>query len=155
MWAFEEIFSASIPLSLSPATTIRLPTIAGYAAAKLCAWLDRSEWLETKDARDIALVLHWYAESTVVDQRLYETESGNEILIAEKADVPLAAAHLLGIDVANTIGRVRLGELIKRWPGDGGLLIRELTLHNGPAWPRDAQRRRALVDALTRGLAAG
>jgi hypothetical protein len=33
------------------------------AAAKLGAWLDRSDWLEAKDAADLALVLHWCAES--------------------------------------------------------------------------------------------
>jgi len=29
----------------------------------------------------------------------------------------------------------------------------ELELRGGPAWPHDSQRRRDLLDALTRGLA--
>ena len=33
-WAFEEIFAASLPLVLSPILTVRIPTVAGYAAAK-------------------------------------------------------------------------------------------------------------------------
>lgn len=152
VWAFEEIFAASLPLALPPTTTIHIPTVAGYAAAKIGAWLDRSDWLEAKDAADLALVLHWYAESADVHSRLYETPIGNEILIVEGTDVPLAAAHLLGADVATTIGPARLAELLARWPGDVGLLIRELELRGGPSWPRDSQRRLSLLDALTRGL---
>ena len=84
VWAFEEIFAASLPLVLSPTLTVRIPTVAGYAAAKLGAWLDRSAWLETKDAADLALILYWYAESADANRRLYETPAGNEILIADK-----------------------------------------------------------------------
>ena len=152
VWAFEEIFAASLPLALSPTVTIRIPTVAGYASAKLGAWLDRSVWHEAKDAADLGLILYWYAESAEVSDRLYETSSGSEILILEGADVPLAAAHLLGSDVAATIGAVRLAELLARWPGDAEFLVRELDLRGGPAWPRDSQRRRGLLDALTRGL---
>lgn len=153
VWAFEEIFVASLPLALLT-ETIRIPTVAGFTAAKLGAWLDRSAWLEAKDASDIALILHWYAEAADVQNRLYETTVGNEILISAGADVPLAAAHLLGIDVAATIGPARLTDLLARWPGDVGLLIRELELRGGPAWPRETERRRDLLDALTRGLQA-
>ncbi len=153
VWAFEEIFAASLPLVLSPTVTVRIPTVAGYAAAKLGAWLDRSPWLETKDAADLALILYWYAESADVHRRLYETPAGNKILIAESVDVPLAAAHLLGTDIATTIREVRLAELLPRWPGERDLLVRELALRGGPAWPHDSQRRRNLLDALTRGLA--
>jgi len=153
VWAFEEIFAAALPLALSPTTTIHIPTVAGYAAAKVGAWLDRSDWLEAKDAADLALIVHWYAESADVHDRLYETPSGNEILITADTDVPLAAAHLLGADVATTIGPARLAELLARWPGDAESLIRELQLRGGPAWPRDSQQRRGLLDALTCGLA--
>ncbi|MGH8776937.1 MAG: type IV toxin-antitoxin system AbiEi family antitoxin [Jiangellaceae bacterium] len=73
VWAFEKIFAASLHLALSLARTIRIPTVAGYVAAKLGAWLDRFEWLEAKDAADLALILHWYAESADPHERLYET----------------------------------------------------------------------------------
>jgi predicted nucleotidyltransferase len=53
VWAFEEIFAASSVLDLSESLQIRIPTVAGYAAAKLGAWLDRCEWGETKDAADL------------------------------------------------------------------------------------------------------
>ena len=56
VWAFEEIFAASIALELPESLQIRIPDVAGYAAAKLGAWLDRSEWGETKDATDLASI---------------------------------------------------------------------------------------------------
>lgn len=152
VWAFEEIYAASLPLPLSSNVTIRLPTVAGFAAAKVGAWLDRSEWRETKDAGDLALILHWYGESADVADRLYATTDGTEVLIEEQADVALAAAHLLGMDIAETIGTTRLTELLPRWPGNADLLVRELTLRGGHNWPREPERRREVIDALTRGL---
>jgi predicted nucleotidyltransferase len=152
VWAFEEIFASSLPLIITDTLSIRIPTVDGYAAAKLGAWLDRSKWHEAKDAADLALILYWYAESTLVHDTLYDTPAGNEILAAEGADLPLAAAHLLGTDVIATIGTHRRKELLARWPGNADLLTRELRLHGGPNWSPDARRRSELVDALTRGL---
>jgi predicted nucleotidyltransferase len=102
VWAFEEIFASSLPLQLSPTIAIRLPTVAGFAAAKLGAWLDRSAWLETKDASDLALILYWCVESTYAGDRLYDTSEGNDVLIAEDSDLPLAAAHLLGREASGS-----------------------------------------------------
>ena len=155
VWAFEEIFAASQALPLAPGITIRLPSVAGYAAAKIGAWLDRSTWHEVKDAPDLALALLWYFHAPEVSDRLYDTQPGQDILIRYGADLDLAAAFLLGVDVAATIGSVRQGELLRRWPGDAALLIRELTVRGGPAWPRDPQRRRAILEALTHGLSDG
>ena len=153
VWAFERVFDASLELRLRDGHRIRIPTVAGYAALKLGAWLDRSEWLEGKDATDLALVLHWMADSPDATDRLYDTVQGNDILLAEEADIPLAAAHLLGVDVAETIGARRLAELADRWPGDLDLLIRELRFTGGP--PMSIDRRHDLIAALTRGLMRG
>jgi predicted nucleotidyltransferase len=152
VWAFEEIFAAALPMKLTETLTIRVPTVAGYAAAKLGAWLDRSEWHEAKDALDLALILYWYAESEYVHDRLYETAPGQDVLLAENSDLTLAAAHLLGTDVSTTIGSRRRNELLARWPGNADLLERELQLRRGPIWPSGPQRRLELIDALTRGL---
>jgi len=35
VWAFEEIFAASLPLVLSSSLTVRIPTVAGYVAQNL------------------------------------------------------------------------------------------------------------------------
>lgn len=152
VWAFEEVFAASLSLTLPAVGAVRIPTVAGYAAAKLGAWLDRSAWFEAKDAADLGLVLYWYGESGAVHERLYATAAGSEILIAESADVPLAAARMLGVHVATTIGSGRLAELLERWPGNLNLLIHELNVAGVAAWPRDGRRRNDLIDALTRGL---
>lgn len=77
VWAFAEIFSSSSPLKLGPSLAIRWPTIPGYVAAKLGAWLDRSQWMEAKDANDIALATYWYANSKDVEDRLYNTPDGS------------------------------------------------------------------------------
>lgn len=154
VWAFGEIFAASLPLALPLGVDARLPTVAGYAAAKLGAWLDRSIDHETKDAADLALALHWYAESREVQERLYATTDGNETLIAEELHVQRAAAHLLGLDVAQLIGPARRSELLTRWPGSAELLVANLQVRGEPAWPAALTRRRELVAALTRGLTA-
>lgn len=152
VWAFEEIFAASATLELSESLRVRIPDVAGYAAAKLGAWLDRSEWGETKDASDLALVVYWYAESLHVQERLYDTEAGREALLAEDVDVERAAARLLGADIVATIGPKRSGELMGRWPGDAEILVRSFRVGGGLQWPAGLSRRRELVDALTRGL---
>jgi predicted nucleotidyltransferase len=153
VWAFAEIFSSSSPLALSPSIAIRCPTVPGYTAAKLAAWLDRSEWGEARDANDLALAVYWYAESTEVEGRLYDTSEGQQILVDEEADFPRAAAHMLGKDVSDLVGRVRLAELVERWPGNLDMLVRNFTMSTGPRWPDRPPRRLDMVDALTRGLA--
>lgn len=133
VWAFGEIFAASLPLALRPDLVVRIPTVAGFATTKLGAWLDRSADHETKDAADLALILFWYAESQGVQSRLYDTAGGNDVLIAEEADVQRAAAYVLGTDVAELLGAQRRTELLARWPGDETLLARSLQLRSGPA----------------------
>lgn len=152
VWAFAEIFAASLPLALAPNLEVRVPTVAGFTATKLGAWLDRSEYHETKDATDLALSLHWYSENRDVQDRLYDTADGNDILIAEQSDVQRAAANLLGVDVAGLIGPQRLSELLARWPGDAALLTRSLQIRGASGWPAELGRRQELVGALSRGL---
>lgn len=152
VWAFEEIFAASVTLELSESLQVRIPDVAGYAAAKLGAWLDRSEWGELKDASDLALVVYWYAESLHIQERLYGTATGNEVLLAEDLDVERAAARLLAADIVDIIGPKRSGELMVRWPGDIELLGRSFHVGGGLQWPFGLPRRRELVEALTRGL---
>ena len=152
VWAFDEVYQASLPLGISPTDVVRLPTIPGYTATKLAAWLDRSAWQELKDANDLALAAYWYVESPDVEARLYDTTEGQQILLAEDVDVPRAATRLLGQDVTAVIGADRLAELSERWPGDVDMLVTNFALTTGPRWPQQEPRRRDLIDALTRGL---
>lgn len=155
VWAFAEIFAGASPLVLTPSLSIRCPTVPGYTAAKLAAWLDRSEWGEVKDANDLALAAHWYSGSGVVASRLYDVPDEQRILVDEEVDVARAAAHLLGRDVAALIGLERAAELLVRWPGDLELLVRNFVHGATRRGVRQARRQRSVVDALTRGLTAG
>ena len=153
VWAFAEIFNSSSRLVLSPSLAIRCPTVPGYTAAKLAAWLDRSEWGEPKDANDLALTAHWYVESKLVENRLFDTPHGQQFLVAEEVDFPRAAARMLGNDVADLVGPERLTELLARWPGDLDMLVRNFHIRTGPRWLDHQPRRLEVIDALTRGLA--
>lgn len=153
VWGFSEVFSAAPPLPLPGGSTVRIPTAPGYAALKLAAWLDRSAYREYKDASDIAAVLSWYAESATVQNRLYDTEHGQDILVQEDVDDQAAAARLLGEDIANVIGDALAGGLAERWPGPrGDRLFNSMTVTNAPGWHRSPDRWRELVRALERGL---
>jgi predicted nucleotidyltransferase len=94
VWAFQEVFDGSLELSLPRSGTIRIPTVPGYLALKMAAWLDRSAFGEDKDASDIAVALHWYTASVEVETLLYDTDHGNELLILAEADPDVAClAH--------------------------------------------------------------
>ena len=155
VWALEEIKAASLPLPLPEVGGVRIPSVAGFAAAKLGAWLDRSEWLEAKDATDLALILFWYAESPEVHDRLYDTAQGSAILVAESADLPRPRQ---GFSVSTLPApSVRSGPR-SSWPAGPATrttLVRELQFSGGPLWPGDHDRRRELVEALTADFATG
>lgn len=153
VWAFREVFTGSIPLLLADGYTIRIPTVEGYTALKLAAWLDRRAYGEYKDARDLAVCVHWYAESEVAQSRLYETPAGVDTLLRFEMDVRRSAAYLLGADVAKQIGSVRVSELIARWPGESSIdLVPEFKIDAAVgSWPGDMDQRRAILDALESG----
>lgn len=151
VWALSEVLQTALTVEIADRVTVRIPTVAGYAGLKIGAWLDRSEHHESKDAADLALVMHWYAESSEIADRLYDTPVGNDVLIAEELDLPRAAARLLGGDITSTIGIARTSEMRSRWPGNEPLLVRSLGFF-GTQWPKDTATRRERLGALTAGL---
>jgi predicted nucleotidyltransferase len=66
----------------------RLPTVAGYTALKLKAWVDRSANHNEKDAPDIGLILFWASESAVFSERFW---SDFDLVDATGADAALGA----------------------------------------------------------------
>jgi hypothetical protein len=46
-----------------------------------------------------------------------------------------------------------VAELAERWPGPEDLLYRSMTVVNAPDWTRTVDRRRALIQAMVRGMA--
>lgn len=68
--AFEEIFAGALTLSLSHTVTICLPTVAGLRCHEDWRMARPLRLAGDKDAADLALILHWYAESADVHDRL-------------------------------------------------------------------------------------
>lgn len=154
VWGFAEVFERALPLALPGGSSIRIPTVAGYTALKLAAWLDRSANGEYKDASDIATAMYWYSKSVEVETYLYETEEGQGILLQEEYDSVAAAARLLGVDVAAVVGSTRMAELAARWPGSRkDLLFRHMGVLQVRDWPRSLDRRQGLVRAMEVGMA--
>lgn len=152
VWAFREVFAGSMPLALPSGVTIQIPTVEGYAALKLAAWLDRQAYFEFKDARDLATCVYWYSESTEVESLLYDTETGIQVLTEYDMDVRPAAAHMLGVEIAAQIGLERVEELNVRWPGSRDDLIAEFCLGGGiGGWPTGTARRDEILVALESG----
>jgi predicted nucleotidyltransferase len=153
VWGFSETFESAVPLRLPNARTIRIPTLAGYATLKLVAWLDRSAIGEYKDASDIATVVYWYSRSPEIETFAYEASHGRDLLVLEELDLATVASRLLGEEIAGIIGRKRLGEFATRWassPRD--LLYHYMTVTNAPGWTGSEDRRRALIQAMERGM---
>ncbi len=154
---FQEVFDRGYHLSLPTVGAIRIPTVAGYTALKLVAWLDRSESGRYKDAPDIAAALYWYITSPpAAKDRLYgdPPHHGFDILDKFEFDEDRALAYLLGEDVAATVGLERLAELAARWPGPprGEVLAPRMDIDAAlSTWSPDIGRREELLAALTLG----
>lgn len=136
------------------AGAIRIPTVPGYTALKLVAWLDRSEFGSYKDAPDIAMALYWYITSSATKNRLYaDFDHGYEVLDQFGFDEGRSLAYLLGEDVAATVGPDRLTELAERWPGPrSDVLARRMDIDGARvSWSPDIGRREALLEALALG----
>ncbi|MFD6855971.1 hypothetical protein ACFWCF_01275 [Rhodococcus sp. NPDC060090] len=155
VWAFREVFDTGYDLPLPTVGSTRIPTVPGYTALKLAAWLDRSENGLYKDAPDIATAVYWYTSSKAVKNRLYEDSGhGMDVLDKFEFDENRALAYLLGEDVAATVGSQRLDELATRWPGPhDDALVQHMNIDTAPlVWSPDIHRRKELIDALALGL---
>lgn len=143
VFGFREVFDRAAPLTLSSGESIRIPQPEGYTLLKVRAWVDRAP--DDKDAKDLAVALDWYAESEVVQDRLY----GDDIHVAEAYgfDLTQAAANLLGGDVRRQLDSGDAKDLAGRFARlDSRRLARELIL------PKDTSRRTEVVRAFSVGL---
>lgn len=150
VFGFRDVYERALRLRLPGDLVIRLPRPAGYAALKMRSWVDRSPSGEDKDARDLALVNHWYQDSTAIDDRIYDTEDGRRTLIEQDMDAGLAATRLLARDVAAQLSQSNCADLKSRWEvADLDSLARSFTLPaGGPRSPHLA-RRRTIADLLS------
>ena len=149
VFGFQDVYERAVRLALPGGAVVRVPQPAGYAALKMRSWIDRSVYGEDKDAKDLALCTFWYQESTVVHNRLYETDAGFEILSAADWDVPVAAARLLGVDVAHQLTPANHDDLLQRWSAlDLDTLARSFVLPAGAQRPMNLALRRTLAGQL-------
>ncbi|GAB3076984.1 hypothetical protein [Nocardioides zeae] len=150
VWGFREVFAASHALHLPGAGSVRIPSIPGYCALKLAAWLDRSAYGAYKDASDIAIAIHWYIESPTVEDHLYDDTT---LLALSGYDPRLGASRLLGADIASLIGPQRVTELRERWPGEHPYaLVPEMKIAGPAPWPDDHTTRLEILNAFEAGL---
>ncbi|WP_343996104.1 hypothetical protein [Nocardioides dubius] len=157
VWAFAEVYQESRSLPLGGSLHLRIPTVPGYAAIKLAAWLDRSAYGQYKDAVDLALVMLWYRNHEGMLDRLYEQHP--EVMADYDYDLTLAAAALLGMDAMQVVGAARAAELRARWPRTSRALEElagELRPSGDEALPVEERlpraRRLELAAALADGL---
>lgn len=108
---FQEVFDAREFHRLSNGLRIAIPSVAGLAAIKLHAWLDRHPRREFKDANDIALILAWYEDA---DSYLWECfdEVADQGCIGETDRM---AAAILGRQVRFLLGQAAAKELSERF----------------------------------------
>lgn len=145
--------SAQHVLLGSGRSTVRVPSPAGYTALKMRSWADRTAQHDTKDAQDLAVSCYWYTESSTVQNELYETAPGQELLITHAWDQDLAAVALLSAHVAEILSLPIKTDLASDWrTSDLELLARDFASTSGVHWTADRTRRRAVLDALASAL---
>ena len=116
---FEESYRHSlvIRLKLNPNLDIRFASITGLALMKIISWNDRGSE-SRKDAQDLALIIHKYADAGN-EERLYGEEV--DLLEEEGFDYENAGVRLLGRDIAtiaNPESRKAVLEILDRETGE-------------------------------------
>lgn len=147
VFGFDDVFARSLTIELPRSGhRIRIPTPQGYAALKLRAWVDRSQYGEFKDAQDFATAVDWYEDWTLVEQRL----RGADSKVADRYfyDMPLASAHLLGRDIRDQLTEPNASDLLDRFL-DSDTARFAATLKGEPGNPG---RRNELLEAMVEGL---
>ncbi|MFP5390645.1 MAG: nucleotidyl transferase AbiEii/AbiGii toxin family protein [Gammaproteobacteria bacterium] len=96
---YQDVFAASEQVQCAPDLISRVASLPGLAVLKLIAWSDRGAETQ-KDAQDLYHLMAHYGDAGN-GERLYESEYA--ILEAAGYDPDLAAACLLGRDVARLV----------------------------------------------------
>lgn len=153
---FEEAFKAAITVLADVDLPVKVASPSGLMLMKVFAWEDRKHLQPTgKDAQDIRLLLTRY--ENVAERDLYEVAG---LMEAEDYDADLAAARLLGRDVAALLTPVSseaLMPILDRELEDdsASLLIEQLSRGGRPGslpGEGDFQKMRALLTSFRAGL---
>lgn len=164
VFGMAEVYGSSRPVSVGDGLGIRLPTVGGYVALKLKAWLDRSAVHNHKDAPDLGLALFWAGESAFFTDRFWDD---HELFGEHGADAGRGGAAVLGADVRRALGSAaadRLAALVTAESRDRLARTletnrRDYAIAEGERHRivdlGDTERRRSLIDALAAGLLGG
>lgn len=153
---FEEAFNAAITVLADIDLPVKVASPAGLMLMKLFAWEDRKHLQPTgKDAQDIRLLLTRYED--VAGRDLFEIPG---LMEAEDYDANLAAARLLGRDVADLLtpaSSAALFPILDREIGaqSASILIEQLLRGGrlaGIFREEDFQKTRALLISFREGL---
>jgi predicted nucleotidyltransferase len=145
-----QVYSSSRTATFGGDLRIQLPTVPGYVALKLKAWIDRSSVYNEKDAPDLGLALYWAAESTSFSDRFW---AGFDLVGKWEADVGLGGAALLGAGVRQAVGDEVGDALVDLLTVESrDQLARALESVHRMLGLGNATRRRTLLDALADGL---
>lgn len=152
VFGFKEVFTRSDSILLPSGAEVRIPTPAGYALLKMRAWLDRMSYAD-KDAGDLAVAAYWYMNDLSLSDRTYDP-SREEKLSAVDWDGGLAAAELLGEDIAAHLEDADRSDLLSRWQQfdpDRTFVTNRFTFGADDPLYRNLPRRKAVVDCIIRG----
>jgi len=128
---FRSVWENAQAIELDDTATIRVPQVAGYAVLKAHAYAERAARFEIKDAEDLATVLTWYRESQAIEDALFDSEFGYDVLQQTDFDVPAASAYILGIDMLQSLPTTDQGALRGAWNRcRDDLLIQRYSLHS-------------------------
>ncbi|MBW1743925.1 MAG: nucleotidyl transferase AbiEii/AbiGii toxin family protein [Deltaproteobacteria bacterium] len=116
---FEESYRHSLVVRLSsnPSLDIQIASVTGLALMKIISWNDRRV-TSTKDATDLALIIHNYALAGNEERLLGEDV---ELFQKEGFDYEMAGARLLGRDIAaiaNAESKKAVLEILDRETGE-------------------------------------
>lgn len=101
--SYGKVFKTSQTLQLGKDLFTQIPTVPGFTALKLHAWLDRVPNNQYKDGADLALILDWYQSN---DIELWDKWDEHYFLRDHPSigDPSLMASVILGAEVCTTLG---------------------------------------------------
>lgn len=152
---FAEAFKSAITVRADIDLPVKLASAAGQMLLKVFAWEDRKHRQPGKDAQDLRLFLTRYEH--VAGRGLHDVAG---LMAAEDYDADLAAARLLGQDVAVILSPSSRGALLsildRELSADmGSLLVEQLvrgTAMAGIGAARDFRKMRSLLQSFRAGI---
>ena len=152
VFGFREVAASATRLEFSGGGEILIPSIAGFTALKMKAWLDRHPSGEYKDGGDLALACAWMRNVDGVNQRMMEEIDPTVFAEMDYDDRP-ATARLLGRDVTECLGSHASGQLATSWEDcDKEVLARYFGPRTLPIDDAELNHRLKVIGQLSEGL---